>query len=90
MRSSSRSAYGMGRLWFVRLAVYASKAERRSARAIAPAAVYPGEEPGVGKPRLREATTLRASRTLFHKNVDSSGRRGAAGWSGAHMAATFH
>ena len=80
-RSSSRSTYGIGRPWFVRLEAYASKADKSSARAI-------DEEELAAAECLWVATTLRAWTTLFHKSMGSS-RRVGAGMSGADIATAF-
>ena len=71
MCSSSRSAYGIGLPWSVRLAAYASRAERSSARAI--------EELRMGR-CLCAVTTVRALRTLFHKIRGLVGSARCRGW----------
>jgi hypothetical protein len=73
--NSSRSVYGIGRPWFVRLTAYASRAVRSSARAI-DAELLTGE-------RRWRASSVRAFTTWFHKNKDSPGRCVAADWFGA-------
>jgi hypothetical protein len=81
-RSSSRNAYGIGRLLFVRLTAYASKAERSSLRAI------DEEEDQAGR-SLCAATTRRAFTTLIHRRMGSSSRSGTADWLGVDNATTF-
>ena len=78
-RSSSRNTYGIGLPWFVRLAAYASSAERSSARAAA-------VERLTGRCLCR-LTTPRAFKTLFHKIMGSFGLSGA-GWVGVDIATT--